>query len=309
MNNASFFSVAVTVAGLACGPKSDGKVSLASSESWCPEGFEIGPADTCFAIPEKTEKNTPILVYLHGMYEGRGSAEEWLLVHRATAKGFAVIIPRGKRGACELKAELKDFFCWPSEADDPQAAKAVVADWDRVIWQVDALLEPGTHKRFVLGFSDGGAFASYLASRAMFAASGWAIVNGGELEAPFASSVPEARRAEPPSASKSSVHEGRRADRPSASSAHEGRRAQPMGKGAPILLVSASGDTDAAPRMKALNKKLTKYDWPHASCMRGGGHALSAEDVEAAAAFFQHDVELPSAKSPPACEGGMKPTP
>jgi poly(3-hydroxybutyrate) depolymerase len=158
--------------------------NLASSESWCPDGFEVGPQDTCFAIPEAHGKDTPVLVYLHGMYAGHGSAEEWKLVHTAAQRGFAVVIPRGKRGLCAWKAELKDHFCWPQEAEDPHAFKTVVADWERVLWQVDALLEGGTHNRYVLGFSNGGYFASYLATHGMFNAHAYAIVNAGPLAPP-----------------------------------------------------------------------------------------------------------------------------
>ena len=264
--------LAMTILAVGCGPKPDGKTSLASSESWCPDGFEIGPADTCFAIPEKTEKDTPILVYLHGMYEGHGSAEEWALVRLATTKGFAVIIPRGKRGSCELRAELKNHFCWPREAEDPQAAKTIVGEWEKVIWQVNALLEPGTHPRFVMGFADGGAFTAYLASRSLFPASGWSVVNGGQLE--------------------------------------------PMshGKKAPMILVSGAGDAESAPHMRELSDGLTKWAWPHAACVRPGGHALTAEDVEASLAFFRHDAlnyggSGASAKQPLSCEGGTKPAP
>jgi poly(3-hydroxybutyrate) depolymerase len=155
--------------------------TLSTSDSWCPEGFEVGPADTCFAVPETTTKETPIIVYLHGMYSDHGSAEEWSLVRSVVAKGFAIVVPRGKRGLCAWKEELKDNFCWPQESEDPQAFKNVVTDWDRVLWQVEAIMEGGTHKRYVLGFSDGGLFAEYLAAHAMFPAHAYAIVNGGPL--------------------------------------------------------------------------------------------------------------------------------
>lgn len=157
---------------------------LSASESWCPDGFEIGPQDTCFAVPETTTKDTPILVYLHGMYAGHGSAEEWSLVKSATARGFAVVMPRGKRGLCAWKAELKDHFCWPQETEDPQAFKNVIADWERVLWQVDAILEGGSHKRYVLGFSNGGFFATYMAEHGLFPAQAYAIVGGGPLGPP-----------------------------------------------------------------------------------------------------------------------------
>ena len=155
--------------------------TLSASDSWCPDGFEVGPQDTCFAVPEKTTKDTPVLVYLHGMYTGHGSPEEWRLVRSATARGFAVVIPRGKRGLCAWKAELSDHFCWPQEVEDPQAFKNVVAEWDRVLWQVDAILEGGTHKRYILGFSNGGHLATYIAEHGLFPAQAYAVVNGGPL--------------------------------------------------------------------------------------------------------------------------------
>jgi predicted esterase len=175
----SALALAIALAG--CSKNAPGP-SLVSSESWCPDGFEIGPQDTCFALPDKHDAETPVLVYLHGMYAGHGSPAEWAVVRSAVGRGFAVIIPRGKRGMCAWKAELKDHFCWPQEVDDPQAFKSVVAEWDRVLWQVDALLEPGTHKRYVLGYSNGGFFATYLMNHDLFPAQGWAIVNGGPLD-------------------------------------------------------------------------------------------------------------------------------
>jgi poly(3-hydroxybutyrate) depolymerase len=156
--------------------------TLTASDSWCPDGFEVGPQDTCFAVPETTTKDTPVLVYLHGMYAGHGSPEEWRIVRSAAAKGFAVVVPRGKRGLCAWKADLADNFCWPQEVEDPQAFKNVVAEWDRVLWQVDAILEGGTHKRYVLGFSNGAFFAAYLAEHGLFPAQAYAIVGGGALE-------------------------------------------------------------------------------------------------------------------------------
>lgn len=180
---AGSFALAGVVALASCSPAKPA-ANLSASESWCPEGFEIGPQDTCFAVPEMTTKDTPILVYLHGMYAGHGSAEEWSLVKSATARGFAVVMPRGKRGLCAWKAELKDHFCWPQETEDPQAFKSVIADWERVLWQVDAILEGGSHKRYVLGFSNGGFFAAYMAQHGLFPAQAYAIVGGGPLGPP-----------------------------------------------------------------------------------------------------------------------------
>lgn len=242
---------------------------LTQSETWCPDGFEVGPQDTCFAIPDAHDKNTPVLVYLHGMYQGHGSPEEWSVVREATRRGFAVVIPRGKRGYCAWKAELKDHFCWPTEIDDPQPFKAVVAEWDKVLWQVDALLEGGTHKRYVLGFSNGAFFAEYLAAQGLFPAQGYALVNGGALVPP------------PPKAPKPPA----------------------------MLLVAAQEDAEQSAKMRDLHEGLGKAGWIHAWCTRPGGHALAAQDVDAALRFFKRDAEA-APKSPGggfACEPGGKP--
>jgi poly(3-hydroxybutyrate) depolymerase len=181
-----------SVAGCKGGAASDAKSSALSNagETWCPEHFEPGPSDTCFAIPEKAGKDTPVLVYLHGMYQGHGSPEEWAAVSIALQRGFAVVIPRGKRGLCAWRAEFKDHYCWPQDAEDVQAMKSVVGEWERVLWQVDALLEGGSHKRYVLGSSNGGFFASYLATHTLFPGQAYAVVNGGPMGVPAAKAKP-----------------------------------------------------------------------------------------------------------------------
>jgi poly(3-hydroxybutyrate) depolymerase len=232
--------------------KSDHKNVLSNAhETWCPDGFEAGANDTCFAIPEKTTKETPVLVYLHGMYQGHGLKEEWDAVRVAVHRGFATVIPRGKRGLCAWRAEVKDHYCWPQDPEDTHAMKTLIAEWERVLWQVDALLEPGTHKRYVLGSANGGMFASFLATRAIFPGQAYAVVNfgGGPVTPPT-----------------------------------------PKSKPVPLMLIAASGD-DPDQKMKELHDSLTKSNWPHAFCPRAGTSALTNDDVEAALRFFKHDQE------------------
>lgn len=166
-------------------PKGDEHQTLSTAgETWCPEGFESGPNDTCFALPDKGDKDTPVVVYLHGMYSGHGLPSEWRAVRGAVDHGFAVVVPRGKRGLCAWRSELKDYYCWPQDPEDTSSMKSVVAEWSRVLWQVDALLEGGVHKRYVLGSSNGGFFAEYLATHGVFPGRAYAVVNGGALGHP-----------------------------------------------------------------------------------------------------------------------------
>ncbi len=155
-----------------------------AGETWCPDGFEPGSNETCFAIPEQATKDTPVLVYLHGSYTGHGSPEEWSAVRVAAQRGFAVIIPRGKRGLCAWRVEVKDHFCWPQEPEDTAGIKKLLSEWESVLWQVDALLPQGTHKRYVLGSGNGGFFASFLATHGLFPGQAYAVVNGGPLAPP-----------------------------------------------------------------------------------------------------------------------------
>lgn len=245
----------------------EGKNVLSNAgESWCPDGFESGPSDTCFAIPERPTKDTPVLVYLHGMYEGHGSSAEWDAVRVATQRGFAVVIPRGKRGLCAWRAELKDHYCWPQDPEDTESMKNVIAEWERVLWQVDALLEGGTHKRYVLGSSDGGVFAAFVATHGLFPGQAYAVVNGGALGPP----------GNPPG------------------------KMKPV----PMLLVSATSD-DHEQKMKELHEGLAKVSWTHAFCPRAGAQALTNDDVELALRFFKRDASgslKPQGSAYP-CEG------
>ncbi len=222
-----------------------------ANESWCPDGFEQGPSDTCFAIPEHPAADAPVLVYLHGMYVGHGSKDEWDAVRVATQRGFAVVVPRGKRGLCAWRAELKDHFCWPQDPEDTEAMKGVIAEWGRVLWQVDALLEGATHKRYVLGAANGALFAAIVATHGLFPSQGYAVVNGGDAAA---------------------IQGGK-------------------GKPVPVLLVSAADDADQAPRTKELHEGLAKVGWAHAFCPRNGSKTMTVEDVEAALRFFRHEAD------------------
>jgi poly(3-hydroxybutyrate) depolymerase len=246
----------------ACGGGQDAKTPALShaTESWCPERFEAGPGDTCFAIPEHAGKETPVLVYLHGPFAGRGSAEEWAAVSVAVHRGFAVVLPRGRRDLCALRAELKDHYCWPQDAEDTQTIKSVVGEWERVLWQVDTLLEGGAHRRYVLGSDSGAVFASVLAKQNLFGGQAFAVVNGGAPGWPLVKAKPI-----------------------------------PM-----LLVASEAPEGSESPQakeLKALHENLTKATWPHAFCPRpGSGSAaptitLTSEDVDSALRFFRHDAD------------------
>jgi hypothetical protein len=166
------------------GPEGPVSELPAPKESWCPEGFESGPRDTCFLIPENATKDTPILLYLHGLFEKKGSPQEFEAVRIASQRGFAVVMARGKRALCAWRTEVKDQYCWPQDPEDTPTIKSLIGEWDRVLWQVDALLEGGTHRRYVLGSGGGGAFASFIATHGFFPGQAYGVVGAGPLAPP-----------------------------------------------------------------------------------------------------------------------------
>lgn len=260
-------AVLAGVAALAACPKpTPQREAFVANETWCPDGFEIGPQDTCFAIPDTPSADTPILVYLHGPYQGHGNPEEWSLVRGATQRGFAVVMPRGKRGACAWTAEVRDNFCWPREPEDRRAIKATVAEWEKVLWQVEALLEGGAHPRFVLGNGNGGFFAAHLATHGYFDAAAWAVLHGGAL-------APSPRGGEPTS---------------------------------PIVMVSIPSDAESHGKMIELRDQLRRANWPHEFCTRPGAPALAAADLDIALRAFKRISEgrRPDPPEGSACEVG-----
>ncbi len=61
-----------------CGPKQDAKATtLATADTSCPDGFEVGPSDSCFAIPAKTDATTPVVIFLHDAHDAKGVTSEW----------------------------------------------------------------------------------------------------------------------------------------------------------------------------------------------------------------------------------------
>lgn len=224
------------------------------AEHWCPEGFEPGHGDVCFALPVEHGPTTAIVVYLHGMLEGHGTPEEWAAARSATVHGFAVVLPRGRRGLCDWKPELKNHFCWPQDSADITEMKAVVAEWDRTLWQVNELLEGGTHPHYVLGYSNGASFANHLARTGAFKADAYALVGGG---------------APPPESGAAESHP-------------------------PMLLLVAERDAAQIAKTKELHELFTREKWPNQSCVRPGDVGLAGEDVDAALRFFRHEPVAPT---------------
>lgn len=235
--------------GASCGAPQKTQTYVAAPESWCPDGFEQGSEDACFALPEQKGEKTAVLIYMHDAYKGAGPKEEWDLVKRAMEKGFAIVLVRGRRALCGLSgAEQQSEFCWPTDPEDPQTMKQMVAGWDKTIWQADALLENGPHKHYVLGYGTGGAFVGTLATQGFIEASGFGIIGAGASIAT-------------PAAGRKPVF---------------------------VVVEAGDADGDGGTQAKALGDALTKANWAYAKCPHAQ-HALTGADLDVVLKDFSRE--------------------
>jgi dienelactone hydrolase len=216
----------VAVVSASCTPAPKPATYVASQESWCPEGFEQGPDEACFALPEQRGDKTAVLIYLHHAYSGAGPSAEWNTVKKATEKGFAVVLVRGRRALCDLPGNPAGAeFCWPHDPDDTTTMKQMAKSWDKTIWQADALLEQGPHRHYVLGYGAGGSFAGTLATQGFLEASGYAVIGtGASMPTPAA------------------------------------------GRKAPLVILMASDSDEGGAQAKSTSEALEKASWSHARC-------------------------------------------
>lgn len=223
------------------------KVQQPSSDSWCPEGFESGPNDTCFALPAQHGPETAVVLYFHDRLSGEGRPEQWALVRGLAEQGLAVVVPRGRRGLCAWSAAEANDFCWPEDASDAELQRTIVSSWERVLWQVDALLEEGKHPRFVVGHGQASSFVSAIVAQGGFRADGMALVSGRATSDAIASGVAPT----------------------------------------PTLLAYVEGDGEQAQASQAMGKLLDRSGWAYAACPRPGAGELTSSDLDLAVKFFR----------------------
>lgn len=220
--------------------------------SWCASTLEPLGGD-CFAAPRDAQEPVPLVVYLHGRYCDETAREELdrqaRLARLATERGFAVLALHGVRGECN-SSDYKSWYCWPSNERNASDAPAFVARVTASIARARARLGPG--RDVLLGFSNGGYFASLIATRGLARFDAVAVAHGGPVGAVDALAT-VARGA--------------------------------SGFGPPMLLVTSDDDA-ADPEMRKLDAQLSFVHWPHALVSREGGHSLPDWDLDAALTFF-----------------------
>ncbi|MCB9618710.1 MAG: hypothetical protein H6721_10965 [Sandaracinus sp.] len=123
----------------------------------------------CYAPPPSPSRGT--LVFAHGLFFGEGELDtRALVIERAHARGFGVLVVQGERGLCDWDASMRDAVCWPIEAHQRARLRELVATWP-----LADLPQP----RVALGYSNGGFAVAALASDRLVELEAWAVVGGG----------------------------------------------------------------------------------------------------------------------------------
>lgn len=234
------------------------------------------PGGGCYASPRVAEGKSPLVVYLHGLFEKGPLEEEELdwqrrVARRATERGFSVLALRGGEGACTTAPERSTVVCWPSNEWTADKAPIFVDAWLPAL-QAAARRRP-FDARYLIGFSNGGYFAGLVAERGLFDADAVVVAHAGPVEPVTA-----------------------------------------QGTKPPLLLLSADDDVSQE-GMVRLDDELTRENWPHVHVAREGGHGLTDSDIDAALTFFERTrteslpLDPPLSTRPPRARGARRKDP
>lgn len=193
----------------------------------------------------------PLVIYLRGMFDANTPDEATTdrVRERFRAAGFDVWAPTGRVGLCDWSEEAKRLLCWPSDERALAAAREIVHEWGPQLV---------TRRPVVVGFSNGGAFATLLATHGLVRACGFATLHGFQA--------------------------GRLHIEPSA---------RP-----PLLLIAGRGAPWEGPQLAATTAQLSAIGWPHEAKIHDGPHAVSDADLNAAIAFAREATRAGCAETP-----------
>ncbi|WP_437873450.1 alpha/beta hydrolase [Sorangium sp. So ce363] len=151
---------------------------------WCSAGW-IGLDDhTCFHVPETALRGAPILYVLHGAMAPDSLPVDLqaTAAEAAEALGAVAVCPRGRPGLCTWDPSVETYSCWPTRRETVDAAApALLEEWMRAEALMERILGGTFGGRYVMGFSNGGYFASYVALEGLVAVDGAALVGAGRM--------------------------------------------------------------------------------------------------------------------------------
>ncbi|KYF66006.1 hypothetical protein BE11_20095, partial [Sorangium cellulosum] len=151
---------------------------------WCSAGWSGLDDHTCFHVPETAARGAPILYVLHGTMapDSLPVGLQTLAAGAAGALGAVAVFPRGRQGLCTWDPSVETSFCWPTRRETVDAAApALVEAWMSAEALLSRILGQTFGRRYVMGFSNGGYFASYVALEGLVEVDGAGLVGAGRM--------------------------------------------------------------------------------------------------------------------------------
>ncbi|HZF53882.1 MAG TPA: hypothetical protein VE093_34795 [Polyangiaceae bacterium] len=162
--------------------ESPGKDWQPVETDWCTEGWTGLDDHTCFFVPDTVASPTSVLFFVHGMMPPDSVAKTAQQIAREAAQehGYIAVFPRGRQGLCAWAKEVADYWCWPtSRAAVDANAGEIIEEWSAAEALLGDVLGVSFERRYVLGFSNGGYFASYIGLEGLLATDGIGVVGAG----------------------------------------------------------------------------------------------------------------------------------
>ncbi|XXT25338.1 dienelactone hydrolase family protein [Sorangium sp. So ce429] len=151
---------------------------------WCSAGWSGLDDHTCFHVPETAARGAPILLVLHGAMapDSLPGALQAIAAEAARALGVVAVFPRGRPGLCTWEPSVETHLCWPTRRETVDAAApALIEEWMRAEALLARILGGTFGRRYVMGFSNGGYFASYVALEGLIDIDGAGLVGAGRM--------------------------------------------------------------------------------------------------------------------------------
>lgn len=153
---------------------------------FCPDGWDALSESLCYFVPEQITSPASVVFFAHGILAPDANITSTQTMLRASARafGFALIIPRGQHGICPAwNPSFADAYCWPTRRESvDEAAASILDEWKAAQDAVERISGNHFERRYVLGFSNGGYFASYVALEGLLRVDGVGVVGAGRFE-------------------------------------------------------------------------------------------------------------------------------
>lgn len=224
-----------------------------AEESWCAAELETLPGDVCHHATTRSDGRRTLVIFLHGLIQ-QGSGWQYDqqrgMKRMAERFGFSVLMPKGRLGA--TRSGKADMIAWPTSHEAQKRMEdEIVAEWQTAREFLEEREGKPFDEVFVMGFSNGGYYATSLAMRGRLEVDGYAVFAGG-------------------SGQKYLRLDGKHAER---------RR--------PVFVAIAGKDKTTVKDGRQLARMLRELRWPHKAEERRVGHAVTDAHLEHALTYLR----------------------